>query len=363
VQFCLLGPLLVRCGGDLVLIPPGKQRVVLAVLLLNRGRVVSLDELAETLWETGPPPSARVTVQNYVKRLRRALGDAGFDRIATRPGGYLIRVDDGELDVSRFEALLGAARAGARDGSWEQAARHAGGALELWRGEPLADVDSEVLAAQEVPRLAELRLQALEARIDAYVRLGRHGEVIAELQVLTVHHPLREHLYALLMLALYLDGRQGETLAVYHQARRVLLDELGVEPGDELRELHRRVLAHDPLLALPAARYQEAAASGPAAARTADVSRQRPAGTSGPAHIRTSKPGAVVPRQLPAAVRHFTGRQHELEVLNGLLNRSNAADGTVIISAIAGTAGVGKTTLAVHWAHQVAGDFPDGSCM
>ena len=254
MEFCLLGPLAVRRDGVAVPIPPGKQRVLLAALLLDAGRVISLDELAETMWGPAPPRSARVTVQNYVKRLRSALGDAGHARIATQPGGYVISVAPGELDVSRFGALLASARVAAGAGRWDLAAREARAALSLWRGEPLADVDSDALARCETPRLAEMRLQALELRIDADLHLGRHAEVIAELRWLTGAHPLCEHLHAQLMLALYRDDRQGEALAAYRQARRLLVDELGVEPGARLRELHQRMLAADPALAAPRAR-------------------------------------------------------------------------------------------------------------
>ena len=220
---------------------------MLAVLLLNAGRVVSVGEIAETLWGPAPLPSASATVRNYVKRLRRVLGDADQARIVTRSPGYVIRVDPGELDVARFEALLEGARDAARGGSWEAAADQARAALALWRGEPLADVESEALALREVPRLGELRLQAAELRIDAELRLGRHGEVIAELERMAAAHPLREHLHAQLMLALYRDGRQAEALAAYQHARRVLVDELGAEPGAELRELHRQVLTTGPV--------------------------------------------------------------------------------------------------------------------
>jgi len=178
LEFCLLGPLVVRCDGVLVPVPRGRQRAVLAVLLLNAGRVVSADEIADTLWGAAPPPSAPATVRNYVKRLRHGLGSAGQARIVTRSPGYMIRVDPGELDVARFEALLDGARGCARGGSWEAAAAQAGAAAALWRGEPLADVESEALALREVPRLTELRLQAAELRVDAELRLGRHGEVI-----------------------------------------------------------------------------------------------------------------------------------------------------------------------------------------
>jgi DNA-binding SARP family transcriptional activator/tetratricopeptide (TPR) repeat protein len=314
-------------------IQAGKQRAVLAALLLNAGRVVSVEELAEALWGPGPPPSARVTVQNYVKRLRRALGDTSGTRIATRPGGYVIGVGVGELDVARFEELLGDARAAAREGSWETAAGHARAALALWRGDPLADVGLELLAAREVPRLAELRLQALEAGIEADLHLGRHADVIAELQQLTRSHPLRERLHALQMLALYRDDRQGDALAAYRLGRRILVEELGVEPGPELRRLYQQILRADPALIL----------TDPATPAVAGV-------RAGP-----------LPRQLPATVAGFTGRAAELAALTQILDDAGAgARGTVVISAIGGTAGVGKTALALHWAHQVADRFGDG---
>jgi DNA-binding SARP family transcriptional activator/Tfp pilus assembly protein PilF len=328
-QFCLLGPLLVRCGGVPVPVP-GKQRAVLAGLLLNPGRVVSVDELAEILWGTAAPPSARVTIQNYVMRLRKTLGDRS--RIGTQPHGYVIRVEADELDVSVFEAQLAAARSAARDGLWETAVAEAGAGLSLWRGEPLADVPSDLLAVRDAPRLAELRLQALETRIDADLRLGRHAEVITELRRLTAAHPLREHLHAQLMLALYRCGRRAEALGAYQDARRVLVEEIGADPGTGLRELHRQILTADPALAVPE-----------------------------PAPTVADRTGPGVPRQLPAPVAHFVGRAAELAALTGLLDRRNEQlPGTVVISAIGGTAGVGKTALAVHWAHQVTERFLDG---
>lgn len=251
LEFCLLGPLVVRRGGATVAVSPGKQRVILAMLLLNAGHVVSTDELAETLWSSGPPPSGLVAVQNYVMRLRNALGDVGRDRILTQPPGYLISVHADELDVSRFETLLADARAAARDGRWQEAQARARAAVELWRGQPLADIDSDALASREVPRLEELRLQALETRIDAELRLGRHADVVAELRQLASAHPLRERLHAQLMLALYRDRRQAEALAAYQVARQLLIDELGAEPGRELRALHQQILAGDPAITAP----------------------------------------------------------------------------------------------------------------
>jgi len=332
LEFCLLGPVVVRSGGEPLPLPRGMQRAVLAALLLNADRAVSVGEIAETLWGPAPPPSAPATVRNYVKRLRRVLGDAGQTRIVTRAPGYAIRVEPGELDAARFEVLLQGARDAATGGSWEAAAGQARAALALWRGEPLADVDSEALALREVPRLAELRHQAAELWINAELHLGRHGVVIAELERMVAAHPLREHLHALRMLALYRDGRQAEALAAYQQARRVLVAELATEPGAELRELHRQILS--------AGRVQ--------------LPRR---GTQPPGR----EPGPGVPRELPGAVPQFVGRAAELADLTGMLERASAQrPPTLVISAIAGMAGVGKTALATQWAHRVAHRFPDG---
>ena len=340
VEFALLGPLSVRRDGVPVQVPHGKQRILLAALLLNANRVVSADELTDALWESAPPVSARATLQNYVKRLRASLGDTGHRRISTVPPGYSIHVGPGELDVHRFESLLAAGREAGRAGAWPDAAAHLTGALSLWRGEPLDGVDSTVLTLREIPRLAELRLQATEARIDADLHLGRHAEVIAELRRLTGEHPLRERLHAQLMLAMYRDGRQADSLAAYQAVRAMLVGELGTEPGTELRDLHRKILAHDTAIAAPG--------PGPA-----DLAR---AGAAGPG---ATGPKAAVPRQLPAAAWHFAGRSEELKSLTGLLDEAHGR-GTVLISAIGGMPGVGKTALALHWAHQVADRFPDG---
>jgi DNA-binding SARP family transcriptional activator/Tfp pilus assembly protein PilF len=330
MEFCLLGPLIVRCGGTVVPVRRGSQRALLATLLLDANHVVSMDTISETLWGADPPPSAAVTTRNYVSRLRQALGEAGHARISVQPSGYLISVDASELDVSRFEDLLAAARAAARSARWDQAAAHAGAALSLWRGEPLIDVQSAALHQREVPRLAEMRLQALETRIDADLRLGRHPDVIAELQRLIHAHPLRESLHTLLMLALFRGGRQGEALAAYQHARRVLVDELGVEPGVQLRELHQRILAGDPELV---------------------VSEPVPAAAG---------PVPLVPRQLPGTARNFVGRVGELAELTRMLDQGEQEPGTVAITVICGAPGVGKTALAVRWAHQVARRFPQG---
>jgi DNA-binding SARP family transcriptional activator len=340
MEFGLLGSLIVRCEGEPIEVPRGKQRTLLAALLLAASRAVPVDDLAGLLWDQQPPPSARVTLQNYVKRLRQALGERGRDRVRTHPGGYSISVGEGELDVSRFWKLADSARLAARDGLWEEAGQQASTALSLWRGEPLTDVESEALAVREVPRLAELRLQALEARLDAELHLGRHAEAVPALQRLVREHPLREHPHAMLMLALYRCERRAEALAAYQIARRVLVQELGVEPGAELRDLHQRILAAD--AALTACRAVPARPASPAPAAAAKLAR-------------------VVPRQLPGIAAHFTGRTAELAELDGMLEDAGDKEpGTVVIGAIGGTAGVGKTALAVRWAHRVAHQFADG---
>jgi DNA-binding SARP family transcriptional activator len=332
-RFGLLGSLLVSSGGTELPVLAGKQRALLAALLLRANRRVSLDELAEAVWGTAPPASARGTLRDYVKEVRKALGDAGGLRIATVAGGYLIRVDPGELDLGQFESLLAAARAAGGSRRWQDAGARTGEALALWRGEPLADVPSDLLALHETPRLTELHLQAIELRAEADLQLGRHAEAIPDLTRIVGLHPMRERLRCLLMLALYRDGRLADALAAYREARDLLVEELGAEPGPELALLHQQILEGDPALA----RHQAAEPEGRARARIA---------------------GQEVPHQLPAAVSHFTGRAAELAELTKLAAESDVS--ALVICAVGGTAGVGKTAMAVQWAHQVADDFPDG---
>jgi peptide/nickel transport system substrate-binding protein len=236
VDVRLLGPLEVRLGDGPVELGPRKQRAVLAMLALEVGRTVSVDRLAEGLWGEEPPPSAPKMVQLYVSHLRRVLGGNGV-RIETRGRGYELQLPGDTVDVVRFERLLEESRA--RE------------ALALWGGDPLADVADEPFAAAEIRRLEDLRLRAAEIAIDADLAAGRHAEVIGELDALVAANPLRERLHAQRMLALYRAGRQSEALAAYRDARAVLVEEVGVEPGAELHELHERILAHDPALDLP----------------------------------------------------------------------------------------------------------------
>jgi DNA-binding SARP family transcriptional activator/tetratricopeptide (TPR) repeat protein len=309
-----------------------QQRALLALLLLSANRVVSIDRLTADLWNDHPA-NARALVQGCVARLRRVLGVAGADTqpLSTCPPGYLLRVGPGELDLDRFEELAAAGSRLAASNSTpalRQATELLTAALALWEGPALSDID---LAACRTAAagLEERRLAALEERVAIDIRLGRHTRVVGELQAHAAAYPMRERARALLMTALHRGGRQAEALAVYADTRRLLVDELGIEPGPELRRLQGDILAN-----------REAAVAGPV------------------------EPGAAAapptPRQLPPPVRHFAGRADELAALTTVLDEAAADGGTVVISAIAGTAGVGKTALAVHWAHRTADRFPDG---
>ncbi len=343
--FGLLGPLTVHADGLVVPIPAGKQRVVLAALLLNAGGTVTADELTELLWAPTLPPSAAATLQNYVKRLRRAFG-ASRDRIVTKPGGYLIEVNPGELDVAAMEQALADAQRAARAHGWEEAAAKASAALALWRGDPMSDIDSAVLTLQHVPGLNELRFHARELRIEAGLQLGGHAALIPEARQLVVDEPLREHPHALLIRALSGCGRRAEALEAYQHARSVLLEELGCEPGPDLQSLHREILAAPRDAGCEAQRLRDRAGGGGHKART---------GRLGGAEAAASLAATI--RQLPQPVPRFVGRAAELTELDQL---SEAALSGADVAVIDGTAGAGKTTLAVHWAYRAAGSFPDG---
>jgi DNA-binding SARP family transcriptional activator len=298
VEFGLLGSLVVRRGDQVIPISFGNQRVLLAALLARANQVVDIDDVTELIWGGLPPQSARVTLQNYVKRLRQALGrDDGPARIRTHPGGYLIDVGSAELDLTRFRQLCRSGLESARQGDWEDAAGRLTTALALWRGEPFGDIPCEALALRENPWLRELRLQALEARIDADLHLGRPYQVIAELQQLIAAEPLRERLHSLLMLALYQCGQQAAALEAYRQARHVLTEGAGIDPGYELQQLHQRILHCDPGLMLT----QQ---SGPV------TPPGTPPATQPPGHLakvtpprRPTRPGTVCPGRPPAGAR------------------------------------------------------------
>ena len=247
--FRLLGPLEVSEGDDPLPIGEGRQRAVLVLLLLHRNETVSSARLVDALWGETAPPTATKVLQNHVGQLRRALHDREGSRLRTRDHGYLLEVGDDELDVERFEQLVDVGGEALVDGRPADAAARLREALALWRGPALADVTYEEFARPEVVRLEERHAAAIEQRIDADLALGRHADLVAELEGLVASHPLRERLRAQLMVALYRCGRQAEALEAYGAARRALIDELGVEPGPALRDLHAAILRQDPELA------------------------------------------------------------------------------------------------------------------
>jgi DNA-binding SARP family transcriptional activator/streptogramin lyase len=248
VEFRILGPLEASSRGRPLELGAGKQRALLVLLLLRAGEVVSTDRLIDALWGEQPPPSALNSVHVYVSQLRKALGNG---RLQTHGRGYLLALEPEQLDLGRFERLLGDGRELLASGEADRAAEALRAALGLWRGPPLSDVAFEPFAQGEIARLEELRLAALEERVEADLVLGRHAELVPELEGLVREHPLRERLRAQLMLALYRSGRQSEALDAYPQARRLLSTELGLEPGRTLRELEAAILRQDPQLQLP----------------------------------------------------------------------------------------------------------------
>jgi WD40 repeat protein/DNA-binding SARP family transcriptional activator/ABC-type hemin transport system ATPase subunit len=251
MDFRILGPLEVLGASGKVPLEGTKPRAVLAVLLLHPNEPVSADRLALALWGDQAPPGAVKTLQVHVSRLRKALGDP--ELVETSPAGYRIRVRAGELDADRFARRLEQAQRALRGGQPEKAAAMLREALGMWRGPPLAELTFEPFAQAEIARLEEQRLAALETRIEADLTLGRHAALVSELRQLVAEHPSRERLVAQLMLALWRSGRQTEALETYRDARAVLVDAAGVEPGPELQRLHEAILHHDPSLDAPEA--------------------------------------------------------------------------------------------------------------
>ncbi|MEV6299148.1 BTAD domain-containing putative transcriptional regulator [Actinoplanes sp. NPDC051861] len=327
IEFRVLGSVQVTVDGSPVPLH-GKQRTaLLAVLLLHHNRVVSTARLADVLWDARQPRTARSALHVRVSQLRRALAEAnaGDERLVHRPPGYLIRVEKGELDLQRFTELADRGRELLAGGDAERAAESLGEALALFSGTPFEDVAAPALEEQRT-RLLQRRLAVLTDRIEADLRLGRHTAVIEELGTLVGDHPLDEGLRGRLMLALHRSGRRGDALASYRELRQAMADRLGLEPGEELKRLHKQILTADSALSL----------AEPATAQ------------------------AVAPAQLPADHPHFTGRVESLRRLDALLPGRAASPAPVVISAIAGLPGVGKTALAVHWARRVNASFPDG---
>jgi DNA-binding SARP family transcriptional activator len=329
----VLGPLEIRVGEAWTGVGAPKWRALLAVLLLRPGEVVPTGRLVDEMWGEDPPPGARKLVSGYVLRLRRLIGDPDGRVLATQAPGYRLMVERADLDVSRFEQLVSAGRGALDAADVGRAAQLAAQALALWRGPALADVPRGLIIAAEAARLEELRLDALELRVETDIRCGRAARAVAELRQLTAGYPLRERFWHQLMRALEQGGRPAEALEVYAQAQKILAEDLGADPGPDLQRLHRRLLAGD-----------AAPTGGHTAGHTA------PAAVAAP----------TVLRQLPATAAHFAGRTAELAQLAGLLDRARAQQpGTVVISAIDGMPGVGKTALAIQAGHLVAGGFPD----
>jgi DNA-binding SARP family transcriptional activator len=248
MEFRLLGPLEALVEDRALQLAGGKQRALLAVLLLRANETVSTDRLIDELWGDGPPASAGKIVQVYVSHLRKALGEG---ILLTRAPGYLLQIEPDALDIRHFERLLEEARRRLAGGEPAQARPLLEDALRLWRGPPLAEFAYEDFAQAEIARLEELRLAALEERIETDLALGRHADVVPELEALVGKHPLRERLRGQLMLALYRSGRQAEALAAYQSARRLLAEELGLEPSEPLQRLEKAILDHEAELGEP----------------------------------------------------------------------------------------------------------------
>src|SRR5437588_1417854 len=251
MEFRILGPLEVVEGGNPVALGTLKERLVLAVLLLHTNEFVSRERLIDDLWGEAPPPTARKAVNVYLSQLRKALSRDGIDPITTGSGAYRLHVEAEDLDAGRMQVLVANARELAATGELENAAERFREALSLWRGPTLAGLPLESLGRDEVAQLDELRVATLVDRIDCDLALGRHEQVLGELNVRVREHPLRERLRAQQMLALYRAGRQVDALAAYAEARRTLVDDLGIEPSEALQRLQQAILRHDPALETP----------------------------------------------------------------------------------------------------------------
>ena len=327
MEYRVLGPLEVRDGGRSIPLAGAKQRAVLALLLLSANRVLARDQLVDQLWGDHPPETAVQSLQVYVSRLRKLLPPG---TLVTKSPGYLIEVEADDLDLHRFERLLSEGQAALADSDSRRAATVLHEALELWRGPVLAEFAYEPFAQSEIGRLEDLRLAAIEERIEADLALGRHARLIGEIETLIVANPHRERLRGQQMLALYRSGRQAEALDAYRRAHRVFVDELGITPSAALQRIEKAILVQDEALDAPP---------------TAQVGERDGLPTAGP-----PKP----PTNLPASPDALIGRRRELEALETLV-----ADGARLLT-LTGAGGSGKTRLALQLAARLANGFPDG---
>lgn len=340
VEFRLLGTIEACVDGLPADVGHTRQRCVLAALLVDANRTVPVDQLVDRVWGDRASLRTKGTLYGYLSRLRRALAAAGDVRIVRQTGGYVLEADPETVDLHRFRALL--VRARAEDD--EQATALMKQALGLWRGEPFATVDSTWF--RDLGQILEReRFSAELDSNDIALRSGRQAELLPGLVARTEEHPLDERLAAQLMLALYREGRSADALTHYRGTRRILTDQLGIDPGAPLLQLHQRILTGDPALAV--AKSAPASASGSTPKSVAPT--ERPAG-----------PPVLTPRQLPSSPRWFTGREHQLAELTKALDLPGEVGGAMTISAIGGSGGIGKTWLAVHWAHENLDRFPDG---
>lgn len=325
----MLGPLEVRDEDFLIDLGAPRIRAMCGLLLVRAGELVAIDWFVDELWPEQPPPDARSLVRGYVSRLRRALrcGPSAADRLVTRKPGYLLRVEDNELDSQRFERLLSEARAAVRAGEPGRGVGLFRQAHALWRGDPFADVPHTASLAATATWLTEQRLAAREECFNAALAVAPSTEVVTELTGFVTAHPLRERAVGQLMLALYRSGRQAEALEQYQRIQHALAEDVGIDPGADLRQLHQRVLNADPAL-------------------------NPPTGLRAIAELRTPR---LLPRDLPT----FVSRARELTVLDTLLGADGDGCPAPMI-VLHGTAGVGKSALAVHAAHLAAHRFPDG---
>ena len=334
-RFRLLGPVQVVRDGGPVTFSRRQQRDLLALLLLNVERVVPVDQIVDAMWGDAVPATASTQIKNMVSALRRALvdGPRALATVDRHPAGYRLRVTDGRLDLELFTTLLADARTAATP---ELVARTLRRACGLWKGScPLGGVRAPFADAART-HLQEMRNAALEDMFEAELACGNHAEIVAELTQAVADHPGRESPVGQLMVALYRSGRSADALGTYQRARQTLTDEYGLEPSAGLRDLEQLILLGKPVPdrpLRPAARVRHAAPP--------------------------AEPTPPVPAQLPHDVSGFIGRDVELARLHALLHHERRPP-AAIISALMGPAGIGKTALAVHWAHQVAGAFPDG---